>query len=221
MPVVYQLKLTLRNVSPMIWRRLLVSSDTSLYQLHRAIQVLMNWDNYYLYQFKLFARQFSCRAASCEDDRDVCLKDFRLHVGERFLYEYNFFCFWQVDIRLEAVLPAEVGKAYPSCSAGRGDPPPEDIGGPVAYMEWLDNRYSFETMDAVYTLCESVTPVLTVLLDDDKQAFRQTHADFKANAESEDYDFALQQYRCSAWNRDDVFKRRTVNQQLKAAFTEA
>ena len=221
MPEVYQLKLSLRGVSLMLWRQLLVRSDMTLYQLHRAIQVLMNWDNYYLYQFKLFAWQFSSRAVSCEDDREILLEDFSLHLGERFLYEYNFFCFWQIDIRLEAVIPVEDKKTYPRCVAGEGDPPPEDIGGPVRNMDWLDDRYGFETVDAVYTLCEAVTPVLEALLEDGEKAFQIAQADFKANAESEDYDVALQRYRRSAWNRDDVFKRRTVNQQLKAAFAEA
>jgi hypothetical protein len=138
---------------------------------------------------------------------------------ERFLYEYNFFCFWQVDIRLEAVLPLEGGEQYPRCIAGKGDPPPEDIGGPVAYMAWLDDRYGFETMDAVYTLAEAAHPVLKALADNDEQAFRRAHDDFKTNVISEDYEFALQQYRRSAWNRDDAFKRSAVNRQLRETFT--
>jgi len=151
-PEVYQLKLSLRNISPLIWRQLFVRSDMSLYKIHKAIQVVFNWDNYYLYHFKLFARQFSSRAGSCEGDRNVYLKDFNFHLGERFLYEYNFFCFWQVDIRLEAVIAFNPTKTYPRCMAGKGDPPPEDIGGPTAYMKWLDDRFSFENQDAIYTL---------------------------------------------------------------------
>jgi len=160
MPEVYQLKLSIRHISPMIWRRLLVGNDMTLDQLHDTIQILFKWDNYYLYQFKFFARQFSSRAGSCEDDRDVCLKDFHFHIGESFLYEYNFYCFWQVEVRLENVLAFDTNKSYPKCIAGKGDPPPEDVGGPADYMAWLDDRYSYDTLKAVDTLNEAVYPML-------------------------------------------------------------
>lgn len=196
----------------MIWRRLLVRSGTTLYQLHQAIEVIMNWDNFYLYQFKLFARPFSRRAASCENDRNVRLEDFRLHLGERFDYEYNFYCFWQVDIRLEAVLPFEQDH-YPRCLAGKGDPPPEDIGGPTAYMQWLDDRFGFETQDAIYTLYETVAPILETLFNDNQQAFTQACEAFRADPEA--YELAMEQINRSAWLREDDYKRRTINQNLK------
>jgi hypothetical protein len=39
MSVVYRLKVSLRGISPMIWRRLLVPAGMTLYELHRAIQI--------------------------------------------------------------------------------------------------------------------------------------------------------------------------------------
>ena len=38
-PVVYQLRVVLRGVSPLIWRRLLVRSDATVADLHRTLQV--------------------------------------------------------------------------------------------------------------------------------------------------------------------------------------
>ena len=39
-PVIrYRLKVSLRRISPMIWRRLLVPSDLTLHGLHRAMVV--------------------------------------------------------------------------------------------------------------------------------------------------------------------------------------
>src|SRR6516162_5024520 len=40
---IYQLRLVLAAISPMIWRRLLVSSETTIAQLHQYIQVAFNW----------------------------------------------------------------------------------------------------------------------------------------------------------------------------------
>lgn len=40
---VYQLKITLRDVRPPIWRRVLVTDATNLNQLHWIIQIAMGW----------------------------------------------------------------------------------------------------------------------------------------------------------------------------------
>ncbi len=41
------------------------------------------------------------------DPRDVRLADFRLRVGERFLYEYDFTGGWRYDVRVEQLLPLQ------------------------------------------------------------------------------------------------------------------
>ena len=40
LPDIYQLRITLREISPLIWRRLLVCSDTTLAQLHAILQIV-------------------------------------------------------------------------------------------------------------------------------------------------------------------------------------
>ena len=42
---VYQLKVVLRQCSPLIWRRLLVTSDTTIAQLHTILQIAMGWED--------------------------------------------------------------------------------------------------------------------------------------------------------------------------------
>ena len=59
---IYQIKVTLRHSKPPIWRRLLVSSETTLIQLHRIIQEAMGWEDYHLHQFivgGVYYRQFA------------------------------------------------------------------------------------------------------------------------------------------------------------------
>jgi len=41
--VIYQLRLVLAGISPIIWRRLLVSSETTIAQLHQYIQICFDW----------------------------------------------------------------------------------------------------------------------------------------------------------------------------------
>jgi hypothetical protein len=41
--VIYQLRKVLTGISPIIWRRLLVSSETTIAQLHQYIRVSFDW----------------------------------------------------------------------------------------------------------------------------------------------------------------------------------
>ena len=50
-PVVYQIKVTLKGSKPPIWRRMQLTSATTLAQLHRILQRVMGWEGYHLYQF--------------------------------------------------------------------------------------------------------------------------------------------------------------------------
>lgn len=49
----YQCKVSLRDISPQIWRRIQVWEDYTLDQLHRVLQVTMGWENYHLYEFRI------------------------------------------------------------------------------------------------------------------------------------------------------------------------
>jgi hypothetical protein len=95
---IYRLRVVLNGVSPLVWRRFLVSSKTNLADLHEILQLAFGWSGFYLYEFRIHWRTFG-------DARSVCLADFQLHPGERFRYRYNFFVFWECDLRLEAILP--------------------------------------------------------------------------------------------------------------------
>ncbi|KZK81485.1 Plasmid pRiA4b ORF-3-like protein [Pseudovibrio sp. W64] len=48
---VFQLKVRLLGISPMIWRRLHVPSYISLRELHGVLQVAMGWESIHLFMF--------------------------------------------------------------------------------------------------------------------------------------------------------------------------
>jgi hypothetical protein len=51
------------------------------------------------------------------------------------VYSYDFGDDWRHDLMVEKILPAEPGVAYPRCTAGRREAPPEDSGGIWAFNE--------------------------------------------------------------------------------------
>jgi hypothetical protein len=48
---IYQLKITLKEIKPPIWRRVQVLSSTNLGKLHQIVQEAMGWYDCHLHQF--------------------------------------------------------------------------------------------------------------------------------------------------------------------------
>lgn len=134
----FQIKVTLRDVRPPIWRRLLVPSDILLPQLHEVLQVAIGWTNSHLHLFRVGG---ACYAPPGDwepvgaDSRSVALVDLAAKQGSRLVYEYDFGDGWTHDIVVEAVLPEPCQAVR--CTAGRRRCPPEDCGGPWGYQEFL------------------------------------------------------------------------------------
>ena len=51
---IYQLRIVLRGISPLIWRRVLVRDDTTFAQLHDLIPMLLQWRHEHLYDFHIY-----------------------------------------------------------------------------------------------------------------------------------------------------------------------
>jgi hypothetical protein len=102
---IYQLRVVLCGVSPLVWRRLLVLNETSLAELHGILQTAFDWSGEHLHRFLIHGRAYGISYLGGivfrEDARRVPLSHFRLHCGERFRYEYDFTANWKLDIRLE------------------------------------------------------------------------------------------------------------------------
>lgn len=56
---IYQLKITLRDFRPPIWRRVLVPADFTLAKLHWVIQHAMGWTNSHLHHFRVGETYYS------------------------------------------------------------------------------------------------------------------------------------------------------------------
>jgi len=123
---------------PVIWRRLLVRSDSTVAQLHEALQVAFGWGDDHLNRFEIRGREYAVYRDGGGmigiDARGVHLDSLHLRRLERFSYEYDFGDSWIHDLRLEATLPSEPRKTYPTCVAGSRSAPPEECRCPAAFM---------------------------------------------------------------------------------------
>jgi hypothetical protein len=137
---VVSLKLTLRDTKPPVWRRLLVPGETTLADLHRAIQAAMGWEDYHLHTFDIAGRQYGDPRAvdDVANETRVTLNVLIKSGVTRFAYTYDFGDNWDHALVIEKSLPAVEALSRPTCTAGRRKCPPEDCGGPWGYRELLD-----------------------------------------------------------------------------------
>lgn len=139
---VYQLKITLVDIEPSIWRRLQVPGNTRLPDLHLMLQAAMGWYNCHLHSFTIDDMDYG----AADDDFDDSLIDHkRVRLDQvvqrakaRFTYLYDFGDGWEHEIVVEKSLPPESGVNYPVCRAGEQHCPPEDCGGAYGYEEFLE-----------------------------------------------------------------------------------
>ena len=54
----YQLRIVVCDISPLIWRRILVYSDTTLVHLHAILQILSVWSDEHLHSFHIHGKEY-------------------------------------------------------------------------------------------------------------------------------------------------------------------
>jgi hypothetical protein len=90
---VYQFRVAVQGISPLIWRRLLVRSDMSLATLYATLQTAFAWSDMHLHAFRIHGKEYgSTRLGGLSfdvDPRHVPIAALRLHRGEHLTYLYN------------------------------------------------------------------------------------------------------------------------------------
>jgi hypothetical protein len=114
-PVIYQIKVTLKGSKPPIWRRMQVTSETTLAQLHRILQRVMGWESYHRYHFVVGGMEYGdpsmLEEMEGEDARRVTLATLVRGEQDTFLYEYDFGDGWDHELRIERCSPSKQGSA--------------------------------------------------------------------------------------------------------------
>lgn len=174
---VYQFRFFLKGISPLIWRRLLITSNSSISDLHYAIQISMGWGDYHLNQFNIWGKDYGVYhdggMSFPDNPKKVYLKDFHFRVNEKFEYEYNFTDGWEHEIRLEKVLPFDPKKTYPFCIGGEYACPSEECGGPESFMEMRDEYSGWAIGGKLLEALEQYKE------DEDQESFEETIEELK------------------------------------------
>lgn len=153
---IYQLKITLKDIRPPIWRRILIPADATFRDLHEAIQLVFGWSDCHLHDFstekdKWRGLYIEGKITDLEtldaidplgeppaDERKIPLVERLKDEGQHIAYSYDFGDSWEHDILLEKILPRDKDMEYPVCLAGKRMCPPEDCGGVGGYYRLLE-----------------------------------------------------------------------------------
>jgi hypothetical protein len=139
--LICQLKITMKVISPPIWRRVQVARDIPLDELHMVLQRAMGWTNSHLHQYVFGQVMIGIADGESNepliDERKIWLEEVA-GANTTFVYEYDFGDGWEHDVVVEKIFAAEAGVEYPRCVDGGRRCPPEDCGGPLGYMELVE-----------------------------------------------------------------------------------
>ena len=143
----YQFKVTLLEIEPLIWRRIQIK-DCSVDKLHECIQTAMGWTNSHLHRFEILGivhgdPELLCGNPDCfvgTNSLETMVSEIVPQSGVRFhfSYEYDFGDRWQHEVLFEGCLSANQGVRYPLCLEGERACPPEDVGGVSGYEGFLE-----------------------------------------------------------------------------------
>ena len=170
--LVYSIKITLKGSTPPIWRRVYVSADSTLAELHDVIQQAMGWHDGHLHEFVINGQHFTALEMMGDDDYYDMIDEADVQLNKiaqpksKFTYLYDFGDDWAHEIFVEKIIPADEHKmSLPNCVKGKRACPPEDCGGIWGYadlletlagppnkeraslIKWLGGKFNPETFD--------------------------------------------------------------------------
>ena len=139
-----QLRIELRHVKPLVWRRILVPENVTLTKLHTILQAAMGWTDSHLHEYEIAHRRYGIpddewpTTEPVTDERRVRLKTLIDAGARQFVYLYDFGDHWDHVVKVEDIIVPKAGAPLLVCTAGENACPPEDVGGYPGYAEFLN-----------------------------------------------------------------------------------
>jgi Plasmid pRiA4b ORF-3-like protein len=137
-----QLRMELEWVMPPVWRVVLVPETIQLHHLHQVIQIAMGWLGGHLHEFMVGEQRYGEPDPEWDVPGSVIVEKGTALVkalgrAKRFRYIYDFGDGWEHRLTVERRLAPADGSRQALCVAGENACPPEDVGGPPGYDNFL------------------------------------------------------------------------------------
>jgi len=136
----YQLYVELEWVQPTVWRRLLVPITIDLPLLHATLLFGMGWQGGHIHEFVIGRDKYGPTDMAdldhIADEEGVTLRE-ALGAKRSFTYVYDYGDDWRHKVKVEKIVTLEAPISTGLCIGGENACPPEDVGGPPGYEEFL------------------------------------------------------------------------------------
>jgi hypothetical protein len=112
-----------------LWRRIEISADQTLLELHRAIQKAYNFDDDHLYSFFMDGKAWSHESFTSPYDEegpwadDVRIGELGLFIGQNILYLFDYGDEWHFQVELEEIRTEGLKPREPKISEKKGKAP--------------------------------------------------------------------------------------------------
>lgn len=177
---IYQLRIELLYLEPAIWRRILVPATIKLSKFHVTLLWTMGWAGGHLHEFVIGDDHYGIPDPNYDTPPLIQREDritFSAALGARkaFTYLYDYGDGWEHRVTVEKILPSDPAMKSPRCLDGANACPPEDVGGPPGYIEFLEaiNDPKNEEHDAMLEWCGGSFDPFAFRLDDVNDTLRQ------------------------------------------------
>ena len=140
-PAIARLKVTLEDVEPAVMRRLDVPLRIRLDRLHLVLQAAMGWTNSHLYEFRAGGASWGDPDPDFEGGplpaAKTTLFDIIEDTGARTIHISTTLATAGTTSSASSASASPTRRLYPQLVAATGRCPPEDVGGPRGYAEFL------------------------------------------------------------------------------------
>lgn len=141
--IIARLKITLDDVKPTVLRRLEAPFSIRLDRLHLSLQAAIGWTDSHLYEIRIDNMGWGLPNPGWSggplDASKARLDKVIEDIGRKtFAYLYDFGDGWSHTIKIERLTDAIPGLVYPRLIEASGRCPPEDIGGPAGYADFME-----------------------------------------------------------------------------------
>jgi hypothetical protein len=139
----YSLRIELPDLQPLIWRRVVVPGSIMLPALSEVLLAAMGWLNYHLHEFIMDDAHYGVLDPMWNDPKEALIDEVGVSLAQmlrekrEFTYIHDFGDYWELRVVVEQVSSVTAIEAAAICAAGERAGPPQDVGGPPGYLNFL------------------------------------------------------------------------------------